>query len=182
MEDGSGDLPDGGTWLSAPMVRKAVRLLDSHRHWLGRELVPRGDTAVEDARFLRESPIVVVAHGTEDDPLLNYANRRALQLWACALDDLLGLPSRFTAEPVEREEREAMLRRTAAFGFVDDYGGVRISRTGQRFLIRKATVWNVLDEEGGPAGQAAAFADWEWLEAPASGPTTNPASPAPGVR
>ena len=43
---------------------------------------------------------------------------------------------------------------------VDDYRGVRISRTGRRFLVQHATVWNVLDEDGGRVGQAVAFLDW----------------------
>jgi hypothetical protein len=41
---------------------------------------------------------------------------------------------------------------------------VRISRSGRRFEIVRATVWNVLDEQGNPAGQAAAFD--QWLELP----------------
>jgi hypothetical protein len=53
-----------------------------------------------------------------------------------------------------------MLKRTEAFGFVDDYRGVRISRMGNRFEILRATVWNVLDDQGQAAGQAAAFKDW----------------------
>jgi hypothetical protein len=45
-------------------------------------------------------------------------------------------------------------------GFVDDYAGVRISRTGKRFRIEQAIVWNVVDAEGKDHGQAATFAHW----------------------
>ncbi len=49
------------------------------------------------------------------------------------------------------------------YGFIDDYAGVRIARTGRRFRIRQATVWNLFDEHGQRCGQAATFARWEFL-------------------
>ncbi|RFC47631.1 MAG: MEKHLA domain-containing protein [Verrucomicrobia bacterium] len=150
--------------MEVGLVRQASRILSSYRHWLGRELVERGRNSLEDARELWHASVVVVSHGSEADPLLNYANRQAQALWESDLSGLAGLPSRFTAEPMERAEREAMLKRTEAFGYVDDYRGIRISRLGRRFEIIKAVVWNVLDERGRPAGQAAAFD--QWIELP----------------
>jgi hypothetical protein len=44
--------------------------------------------------------------------------------------------------------------------FIDDYSGVRVSSTGRRFLIERATVWNLVDARGAYRGQAAAFSDW----------------------
>lgn len=155
---------ESGPWSDARLVRQAARIVSSYRHWLGRELVARGRNALEDAAELWHAPLVVVSHGVEADPLLNYANLHAQRLWESDLGALVGLPSRFTAEPMEREEREAMLQRTEAFGYVDDYRGIRISRLGRRFEILKAVVWNVLDEDGGAAGQAAAFD--QWIELP----------------
>jgi len=38
----------------------------------------------------------------------------------------------------------------AARFFSEGYRGVRISRTGKRFLIERATVWNVPNEAGQP--------------------------------
>jgi hypothetical protein len=150
--------------MAPNLIRQASRILTSYRYWLGNDLFARGRNALEDAGTLWQAPLVVVSHGIEVDPLLNYANWQAQLLWESDLSGLIGLPSRFTAEPTERDEREAMLKRTEAFGYVDDYGGVRISRSGRRFEIVRATVWNVLDEQGNPAGQAAAFD--QWLELP----------------
>jgi hypothetical protein len=45
-------------------------------------------------------------------------------------------------------------------GFIDHYRGIRISRTGRRFRIEGAMVWNILDEHDRYAGQAAAFERW----------------------
>ena len=142
-------------------------LLDSHALWLKRELVDRsGDIEVQNERLF-SAPVVVVSHVDSDDPILNYGNRRALDLWEMTWAEFTATPSRLTAEPVNRTERARMLKRVADHGFVTDYGGVRISRTGRRFLVEQATVWNVLDGHGARRGQAAAFSRWTWLDAKA---------------
>ena len=61
---------------------------------------------------------------------------------------------------MNRDDRAVLLRRVASHGFVEDYRGVRISRTGRRFLVEQATVWNVLDGHGNRRGQAATFSRW----------------------
>lgn len=73
------------------------------------------------------------------------------------------MPSRLSAEPVSREERARLLAEVSKNGFIDNYTGVRISRTGKRFLIEHAIVWNLLDEQGVYRGQAAMFRDWKYL-------------------
>ena len=69
-------------------------------------------------------------------------------------------PSRFTAEEPNREERARLLQRVTADGYIDDYSGVRISSSGQRFQIERATVWNLLTLDGKRLGQAATFSHW----------------------
>lgn len=147
-------------WAAPEWVERTQRLLNSYRQWVGQELIERSGTLAEQSQRLFEAPIVVVAHGVEADPLLNYGNAVALQLWELPLDRFLGTPSRETAEPVERAERTRLLERTLAQGYVDDYQGVRVSSTGRRFLIKQATVWNVMDPAGQRCGQAATFAEW----------------------
>ena len=68
-----------------------------------------------------------------------------------------------TAEPGNRDERARMLRLITAHGFVSDYRGVRISRTGRRLPVEHATAWNVVDEDRSRRGQAAAFPQWTLL-------------------
>jgi hypothetical protein len=41
---------------------------------------------------------------------------------------------------------------------------VRIARTGRRFLIQRATVWNLTDDQGRLCGQAATFREWRYVE------------------
>ncbi len=56
-----------------------------------------------------------------------------------------------------------MLEQAAKQGYINNYQGIRISSTGQRFSIEKAIIWNLTDESGQRCGQAATFADWKWL-------------------
>jgi hypothetical protein len=77
--------------------------------------------------------------------------------------DLLKTPSRLTAEPMHRDERANLLERTSRDGFVDDYQGIRISSTGRRFRIDRATVWNLVNTSGDRIGQAATFSEWQFL-------------------
>ena len=140
------------------------RLLDSYRRWLGTDLIDRSGTALDQARRVFEAPFVVVSHGTQADPILNSANAIALELWELSLDQFLQTPSRLTAEPLHRDERARMLAATSRQGYIDDYQGIRISSTGRRFHLPRATVWNILGEHGHLAGQAATFSQWVFLD------------------
>lgn len=138
-------------------------LLDSFARRLGRELIDRSGDAESQAERLFTASFVVVSHGTEADPVLNYGNRTALELWETDFDALTAMPSRLTAEPGHRDERARLLQRTSRDGYVDDYRGIRISARGRRFLIEQAIVWNLDDAEGNRLGQAATFDRWEFL-------------------
>jgi hypothetical protein len=109
--------------------------------------------------------VALVARAIMLAPLASmaYGNAAALALWEATWEELTRTPSRLTAEAPERSERERLLAAVARDGFIDDYAGVRISRSGRRFRIRQATVWNLLDERGERCGQAATFAAWELL-------------------
>lgn len=115
-------------------------------------------------KSLWRAPLVVLAHGTEPDPLFFYGDRIGLELFELTAGDLVRTPSRLSAEPDERAERAQLLDEVARSGFIDNYAGVRVSATGRRFRIEKATVWNLVDAEGRLHGQAAAFARWTRLD------------------
>jgi hypothetical protein len=150
-------------WANSAIMEWSQLLLNSFRHWTGRELLERvGDRAYQ-AHALFLSPIVVISHGMEEDPLLNYGNQVALELWEMSWEDLTRTPSRLTAEPTNRAEREWMLEQAKNHGYIDTYRGVRISATGRRFLVENALIWNVADAEGLRIGQAATFSTWMFL-------------------
>ncbi|MCX5722692.1 MAG: MEKHLA domain-containing protein [Nitrospirae bacterium] len=150
-------------WTDPPVIEWSQLLLNSFRRWTGRELLERvGDPAYQ-AHALFLSPFVVVSHGAEEDPLLNYGNQMALDLWELPWDQFVQTPSRLTAEPINRAEREWMLEQAKVRGYLDTYRGVRITSTGRRFLVDNARIWNVVDAQGQRVGQAASFSQWTWL-------------------
>lgn len=150
-------------WQTDFAVRQAQLLARSFKHWTGRDLLPASFSPLELSEQLFHTPFVVVSHGTETDPVLNYGNAAALALWEMTWDEFTRTPSRLTAEAPNREERARLLKIVSEHGFIDDYSGVRISRSGRRFRIERATVWNLISETGAPHGQAARFSRWEFL-------------------
>lgn len=145
-------------------ARLAARLrlmVESYRRLTGRDLVLAPDADLPAAVW--HAPRVIVAHGTEADPLFFYGNALALSAFEMPYADFVGLPSRYSAEPVNREARAQLLARVARDGYIDDYAGVRISATGQRFRIEAATVWHLVAADGSVHGQAATFDRWQPL-------------------
>ncbi len=143
-----------------------VSLLDrSLRRWTKSSLLSDGSeiTGLDAARAVFEAPFALVSHETEADPIFNYGNLTALRLFEMTWEEFTRLPSRLSAEPVHRDERQRLMDTVSRQGFISDYQGVRVSRTGRRFFIENAIVWNVLDEAGSLRGQAAMFVDWRFL-------------------
>ena len=139
------------------------RMLDSYRHWTGKDLVARSGDATIDAKTLFDAPFVVVSHGTQANPILNYGNQTALNLWELNWERLTRMPSRETAEPMHRDEREQFMARVRRDGFLSDYEGIRIASSGRRFRIQNALIWNILDEKKSVCGQAATFSTWTYV-------------------
>lgn len=143
--------------FSGSQRARVMCIADSYERLTGKPLVPgEGDPVVR----LWSAPFAIVAHGTETDPVFFFGNQTALSLFEMTFDVFTRLRSRFSAEPLLREERARLLERVARDGIIDDYAGVRISATGKRFRITNASVWNLVDASGKAAGQAAAFAEW----------------------
>ncbi|VTS02375.1 MEKHLA domain-containing protein [Tuwongella immobilis] len=139
-------------------------LLDSYEHWLKVPLVDRSGSAQEQAHRLFHAPFVAVSHRLSDDPILCYGNQTALNLWQMDFATFTQTPSRFTAEPMHRDERQRLLEATQRDGHIRNYQGIRIASTGRRFRIENVIVWNVLDTHGAVIGQAATFAEWVFLD------------------
>ncbi len=146
------------------LAQHAVVLLNSLRRWTGQELFPADLSDTERARRLFHAPYAVVSHNTATDPIFNYANRTALQLFEMEWEEFMVLPSRLSAEPIHRDERARLMAEVSRNGYISNYGGVRISKNGRRFRIENALVWNLLDENGNLCGQAAMFDRWHFLE------------------
>ena len=142
-------------WQNESVVAQTQSIARSLKHFTGRDLLPENFSPGEFTEKVFRAPFVLVAHGTEADPILNYGNASALALWEMSWAELTRTPSRLTAEAPNREERARLLEMVKTLGFIDDYSGIRISKTGRRFKISRATVWNLLSQNGLPCGQAA---------------------------
>ena len=139
-------------------LRRLGWVVNSFHRLTGRRLIDASAADVWQGCW--GAPRVIVAHGTEADPIFFYGNQLALSCFELDFAAFTRLPSRFSAEPLLREERDALLARVRASGFIDDYAGVRISASGRRFRIEQAVVWDVFDEAGQRRGQAATFERW----------------------
>ncbi len=149
---------------NAYLAPHVALLAQSYARWTGAELPLPGADELDRGRALYHAPFVVVSHGTEPDPIFNYGNLQAQHLFAMTWSELTRLPSRCSAEPLERAEREGLMAAVRQRGYIDDYRGVRVSARGHRFLIERATVWNVVDGHGRLHGQAARFDQWTPLD------------------
>jgi hypothetical protein len=143
------------------LVDLAVAVVDSHFAVIGEPLpldpAPAGPHNV--AAALYSAPFAVLAHDAAADPRFVYANLTAQRLWRRDWSEFVGLPSRLSAEPDEREARQRMLEAVARDGYIDDYAGIRVDAAGGRFRISGARLWNVWvgDER---VGQAVAIPRW----------------------
>lgn len=141
------------------VITHSARMAQSFRHFTGHPLIESADLA----HALYHAPFALVSHNAAPDPVFIYANLAAQTLWNLPWEEFVGMPSRLSAEPIAQAERETLLQRALAHGFVPDYRGVRIAQGGRRFEISDTVLWNVRDESGERIGQAARIGEWQWL-------------------
>lgn len=128
---------------------------------VGERLLPGSVAAADGARWLyEEAPFALLAHDTSTDPLFVYANRTAQRRFEYSWAEFVGMPSRLSAQAPERAERASFMTAVRRNGFVEDYRGLRIAKSGRRFWIERATVWNLIDADGALHGQAARVPLW----------------------
>jgi len=151
-------------WTNPSVIEWCQYLLDSYADWIKQELMDRSGTPLTQAERLFNSAFIVASHGTEADPILNYGNQAALNLWAMDWQQFIRTPSRFTAESPSREERARMLQQAKIQGYISNYSGIRISSAGERFLVDQAIIWNIHKPDGTAIGQGATFSNWKYLD------------------
>ena len=98
-----------------------TRLLRSYRELVGRDLLDPALPPDEQARLLYFAPYAVVSHNVAEEPIFNYGNQTALQLFAMTWEEFTALPSRLSAEPLHQPERARLFEQVRAKGYIDDY-------------------------------------------------------------
>ena len=155
---------DVAIWQKSKIIRWSQILANSYHRLLGEHLIDSDDTPEQLSKALFHAPFVLVSHGTEANPIFNYANQTALQLWSLSWEEFIRTPSASVTEPEEIEDRALMLKQAAKQGYIDHYQGIRTAKTGKKFRIEQVRLWNLTDESGQKCGQAATFPRWTWLE------------------
>ena len=150
-------MAEAAPWQTPETLILVSRLMSSHQRAFDKPLV---DCSIQD---LFSSEMAVLAHDNSSDPLLIYANATALRLWERSWEAMIGMPSRYTAEAEERVQRASALQQAQQRDACEGYSGVRVSRTGQRFMISNARIWTLWDDKNCNCGQAAAFSSWHRL-------------------
>lgn len=150
-------------FMNEDTEQRARLMLDSYARLIGKRLMNYDSNVHTAAEAIYNAPFVLLAHGAESDPVLNFGNKRALGLWEMDWDTFTSMPSRLTAEPMERSERDKLLADAKRQGYSEGIRGIRVASSGRRFEIIDVLLWNLVDEEGIYHGQAAVFDQWRYL-------------------
>jgi PAS domain S-box-containing protein len=135
-------------------------LTESFGKYTGSLLVPAGLAGGSAAQWLYNAPFGLLAHDAAADPRFIYANLTAQRLFEYDWDEFVGMPSRLSAEGDDRDQRQVFMQAVLERGYASGYQGIRVSKSGRRFWIEDATVWNLTDSDGVRRGQAAMIPRW----------------------
>ena len=135
----------------------------SYQHWTGKPNFGKNISQENSVEALFLAPFAVISHGIGVDPIFNYGNQQALDIFEMSWEEFTALPSRLSAETVNQKERAKLLDAVTQHGYINNYSGIRIAKSGRRFMIRDATVWNLMTPDGQYYGQAALIRDWKHL-------------------
>lgn len=127
------------------------------------EIVDASLSIEEQAKQVFNSGYVFLAHDASKEPVFNYANQTAMNLFEMSWDEFTNMPSKYSAESDERGKREKFIAEVEEKGYSKDYSGIRISKTGRRFEIKNVILWNVYDSDNNRIGQAALFDEYNYL-------------------
>jgi PAS domain S-box-containing protein len=146
---------------SAHAATFSALLSESYQRLVGTPMADRELATADGARWLYlDAPFCLLAHNTSPDPTFVYANRAAQHRFGYSWEEFVGLPSRLSAGEPDQRERAEFMDTVRRQGYIDDYRGLRVAKSGARFWIEDATVWNLIDSDGALRGQAALIRRW----------------------
>lgn len=144
-------------------LKEHLQILNTNfKLYTNQDLIPNiNNLDLEESLY--NAPFVLVSHDNSSDPIFNYANKKALDLWQMTESQFLNLPSRLSAEPENQFKREEILNKVLNQGYIENYEGIRINSKGERFIIKNVFIWNLYDNQNTFYGQAAKFEHWEFI-------------------
>jgi hypothetical protein len=131
-----------------------IQQLDAaYQQWTGEGLPgPQAATAERFSWLHQQAPYSLLAHTGGGDPVFIYANHCAQQCFGYSFDEFIALPSRLSASPADRAERQQLLDTVTRQGIAQGYRGLRVDKFGDTFTIYDCEVWQIPN-----GGQAALF-------------------------
>eukprot|EP00271_Cylindrocystis_brebissonii_P002248 TRINITY_DN12699_c0_g1_i1.p1 TRINITY_DN12699_c0_g1~~TRINITY_DN12699_c0_g1_i1.p1 ORF type:complete len:256 (-),score=42.92 TRINITY_DN12699_c0_g1_i1:548-1315(-) len=143
-------------YLSGEVIMHSLAVIDSYFRATGKPIFPSSVEISVAAKALWELPRVVVTQGTEEDPLYNYGNKAALDLFEMDWPTFTSSVARKWA-PEEEQTAHSELVKSAVQGVQDIGGLVRVTSSGQTFKISQGAWWALTTLDGEPFGQGAVF-------------------------
>lgn len=135
-----------------------IKKIDDCFLMLSENHLPCPEDVVDRYKWLdEEANYSILAHDNSVDPIFIYANKFALSCFKYTVDEMLFLPSRFSASASNRSAREQLLKTVTKNGIAYNYSGDRIDKSGNSFTIYDGIVWELKDQNGEKWGQAALF-------------------------
>ncbi|KAL4422185.1 hypothetical protein ABPG77_006426 [Micractinium sp. CCAP 211/92] len=169
-------------WLQTSVIMQNLLMIESHSRKTGRPMFAEEVEIHEVAERVWNAPFAVLAHDIEEGQpnRFCYGNKKALELFECTWDELIGTESTQSAEgdAQVQGDREQALARAMEKGFIDDYSGWRKSFKGKRFQISRTTLFNVEAPSGEVLGQAVTIREWEYEDGTKGGEGVDPAAAA----
>jgi hypothetical protein len=104
-----------------------------------------------------EAPYSILAHGRGPDPVFFYANQCTLNCFKYSPEEMVQLPSRLSAGPMDRAERQLLLDTVTRDGIAKILQGPRVDKFGETFIINDVEVWQLGFNTDDVWGQAALF-------------------------
>lgn len=139
-------------------------LLSNLKRWAGFDLAQEYNISDEElGKGIFKATFCLLSSDLSADPVLNYGNQTALDLWEMTWDELTSTLSRDTAQPDRQSDRDELMRKVNEKNFVSGYSGMRVSKSGREFMIKNVTIWNLFDDNGKTYGRAAWFKDIEYI-------------------
>lgn len=144
--------------MNAEKWYELIKKIDDCFLALSENHLPCPEDVVDRYKWLdEEANYSILAHDNSVDPIFIYANKFALSCFKYTLDEILFLPSRFSASASNRSAREQLLKTVTQNGIAYNYSGDRIDKSGKSFTIYDGIVWELKDQNGEKWGQAALF-------------------------
>lgn len=104
-----------------------------------------------------QAPYGLLVHNNNDDPKFIYANQQALHCFKYSEQEMMGMPSRFSASEKDRRERQDLLSLVMKNGIACNYTAPRINKFRQAIIIHDGVVWQIYNADNQFVGQAALF-------------------------